>query len=112
MSQGACLKAAIDRQIAILEMSALLSVSQRGAQSGPNKVSADGVRVNFMPLAKAAIFPYLGSDAGSDSTSDLSDQLANQLPLQLQFFLPEEQRSRLVRRKMPFTLFNFPYFVL
>ena len=112
MSQGACLKAAIDRQIAILEMSALLSVSQRGAQSGPSKESADGVRVNFMPLAKAAIFPYLGSDAGSDSTSDLSDQLANQLPLQLQFFLPEEQHSRLVRRKMSFTLFNFPYFVL
>lgn len=100
MSQQACCEAAMSRQVALLESSYLLTNSQRGALSGPNKDAADKTRAIFEPMAKAAIFPYLGPDAGGDSTLDLPDHFATQFPAQLQFFFPDEQRSRLVRSTM------------
>ena len=97
------LEAGMSRQNVLLESSPLLSNSQRAALSGPNKEAADAIRAIFPALARAAMYPYLVSNAGGDSTSNLPDIYASQFPLQLQRFLPEEQRSRLVRTTISFT---------
>jgi len=103
MSQNARFEAAMSRQKALLESGPLLTNSQRVALSGPNKDTADAIRAIFQELALAAIYPFLGSDAGRDSTSNLPDTHAIQFPSQLQLFLPEEQRSRLVRTTISLT---------
>ena len=81
----------------------LLSNSLRAALSGPNKDAADAIRAIFPAFALAAMYPFLGSDAGGDSTSYLPDTYAIQFPSQLQWFLPEEQLSRLVRTTISLT---------
>jgi hypothetical protein len=104
MSHDARFEAGMSRQNVLLESSPLLSNSQRAALSGPNKEAADAIRAIFPALARAAMYPYLVSnEGGGDSTSNLPDNYASQFPLQLQRFLPEEQRSRLVRTTISFT---------
>ena len=98
MSPQARYEAGVQRQVAILESSILLSGAQRAAQSGPLKAAADLIRKNFLPLAQAGVTPYLGNDAGADSTANLPDDLALKFPPQLVFFLPEEQRCRIVTK--------------
>jgi hypothetical protein len=57
MSQEACLKAGMSRMVAVMEMSILLTNTQRAALSGPNKDAADAQRAIFPALARAAIGP-------------------------------------------------------
>ena len=103
MSQNARFEAGMSRQTALLESSSLLTNSLRAALSGPNKDAADAIRAFFPAFAPAAMYPFLGSDAGGDSTPNLPVKYAIQYPSQLQWFLPEEQQSRLVRTTISFT---------
>jgi len=89
-----CREDAQNRSIAVMENSVLLSNAQRAAQSGPNKVSADKIRAHFTAMSNVSLNPYFAPQ--DDSTSALPDELAQKFPLQLQYFLPEEQRNRLV----------------
>jgi hypothetical protein len=90
------LDSTMTRMGAFMEASPLLTNIQRGAGSGPNKVSADKIRGQFPEIAKAAAAPYLGLNPAADSTTNLHDDTAAKLPLALKKFLPEDQQGRLV----------------
>jgi hypothetical protein len=92
------------RTIAVMENSILLNNAQRAAQTGPIKDSADKVRSDFSAMAEASVRPYF--DPKEDSTTNLADEIAYKLPPQLQSFLPDEQRQRLVNCARSFFSYN------
>ncbi len=104
------LEGALNRTVAAMESSILLTSAQRTAHSGPNKSSGDQVRSMFLPWAQAAVVPYFSADANKSSTDNLPDHFAVNLPPQLQFFLSEEQQGRLVICSLTYFFVNLVNF--